>query len=216
MTWLDEYQSLSEKDKNLFRECANKLLSQTFLVAQNEKDKAYFRFCKHNIHLFKEYFFISGWELKITGHRENVIALSNKYNENRLTLSLSQSLLLFILAHDYQEKSHDISLLDKVVISNQEIREKYMALNISKRLPSLDEMVKTLKLFQKHSLIDLISGDWSSENAAFQIFDSIMICLSIEAINQISKWIEENDSEAAEEEDDEELDKNEDDSVALS
>jgi hypothetical protein len=215
MTWLDKYQSLSEKDKHLFRECANKLLSQTFLVAQNEKDKAYFRFCKHNIDLFKEYLLISGWEIKITGHRENIIALNNKYNENRLSLSLSQSLLLFILAHDYQEKSHDISLLDKVVISNQEIREKYMALNISKRLPSIDEMVKTLKLFQKHSLIHLISGDWSSENAAFQIFDSIMICLPIEAINQISKWVEENEAETGEENDDEELNQNEDDSMAL-
>jgi hypothetical protein len=215
MTWIDEYQILTEKDKHLFRESANKLLSQTFLVAQNEKDKAYFRFCKHHIDLFKEYLSLSGWEIQITGQRENVIALSNKYNENRMSLSLSQSLLLFIFAHDYQEKSHDISLLDKVVISNQEIREKYMALNISKRLPSLDEMVKTLKLFQKHSLIDLISGDWNSENAAFQIFDSIMICLPIEAINQISKWIEENDVKAGEEEDHEELNQNEDDSVAL-
>lgn len=187
MEWVEKYNNLTETDKMMFEDCANRLLAQSILVSKREQDKPYFRFCDKHIEIFKEYFYIAGWQLNYSNN--HVISLKNRHGRNRVQLNLSESLMLFILCKLYYEKHSELKLTSGVHITNLEIREQYMALKISNRLPAQEVMKRILKLFNKHSLIDLVQGEWGSESAVIAIFDSITEVVTVQSINAIEKWI---------------------------
>lgn len=199
MDWVEAYSRLTEKEKTMFEDCANRLLAQSIFVSRKEEDKPYYRFCERHIEIFKEYFSLSGWVLSHSTNR--VITLKNKLGRNRVQLTLSESVMLFILCKLYYEKSSELKLTNGVHISNLEIREQYMALQISKRLPSQEETKRILKMYQRHSIIDLVQGDWGSESAIIVIFDSITEVVTVQIIDAIEKWICEVDSNGGDEED---------------
>lgn len=192
MEWVEALSKLTEKDKAMFEECANRLLAQSILVSKKDEDKPYYRFCERHIEIFKGYFLLSGWVINNSSNR--VISLKNKLGRNRVQLTLSESILLFILCKLFFEKSSELKLTNGVHITNLEIREQYMALQISKRLPSQEEVKRILKLFQKHSIIDLVDGEWGSETAIIVIYDSITEVVTTQIIDEIEAWIKNVDS----------------------
>lgn len=189
MEWVEKYSNLTEKDKIMFQDCANRLLAHSILVSKREEDKPFYRFCERHIEIFKEYFSMSGWELNNSNNR--VITLKNKYGRNRIQLNLSESIMLFVLCKLYYEQSAELRLTRDVHITPLEVREQYMALQISHRLPAQEAVKRMLKMFSKHSLIDLVQGDWGSESAIITIYDSITEVMTVQIIDAIAKWINE-------------------------
>lgn len=98
--------------------------------------------------------------------------------------------MLFIVCKLFYEKSRELKLTNGVHITNLEIREQYMALQINNRLPARDEVKRVLKRFQRHSLIDLVSGEWGEENAVIVIFDSITEVITTKSLFEMEKWID--------------------------
>lgn len=92
MLWVEEYEKLSNSDKEEFTRLANLLLSRTFIVRDIYDIKGGmmrtnpdYRFIERNFTLFSEYLWYSGWIL----HKDNqygVIALLNRYEYNRVKL----------------------------------------------------------------------------------------------------------------------------------
>jgi len=186
--WVEEYSNLTEKEKSMFEDCANRLLAHSILVAKKDEDKPYYRFYERHLEIFKGYFLVAGWILNCSNSR--VISLKNKTGKNRVQLSLSESIMLFIVCKLFYEKSRELKLTNGVHITNLEIREQYMALQINNRLPARDEVKRVLKRFQRHSLIDLVSGEWGEENAVIVIFDSITEVITTKSLFEMEKWID--------------------------
>jgi hypothetical protein len=83
---LDGYQSLNVSQKNTFRECANKLISYTFLARDKEDNKEDYYFVVSFQSLFEEFFSILGYEIEID-QALGTIMLSSDNNSNVLRLN---------------------------------------------------------------------------------------------------------------------------------
>lgn len=206
MEWFNNYQTLTEKEKEMFIDCSNRLLAQSILISAREEDKVYFRFCEKNIEIFKEYFSLSGWKVNLFSR--SIITLQNSSGKNKLQLNLLESILLFVLTKLYMDKSSELSLSDKIFITNLELREQYMTLQISNRLPAQEELKKALRLFQRHSIIDFERGEINDENATIFIYDSIKSVITIELMDKLNEWLtdQNNNKEQTEEIEDNEID----------
>ncbi|AGL03220.1 DUF4194 domain-containing protein [Desulfoscipio gibsoniae] len=189
MEWLKEYEVMAEKEKHFFKECTNTLLAQTYLVAKRKKDLPLYRFCERRFDLIKNYLLLSGWQLNHL-KAQGVISVHNQLDNNRHKFVLSDTLFLFIIRLLYDEKVKELNLTQQVIINNRDIYEKYVALNIKQRLPAQDEYTRTLKLFQNHSLVELVSGGWTDYDATIVLYPSLIVAVSNRALDKITEWLQ--------------------------
>lgn len=189
MKWISDYDNLLEKDKLVFKNCINQLMSQSFLVYKKGSDKLYYRFSERHFDIIREYLLMSGWEL-YQNVDDGLIYVKHQLGKNKRNLTLGETLFLLILRLLYDEKQKELLLSRETTITNQEIQEKYIALKIKDRLPAQDEYQKTLKMFEKHSIIELKKGAWNHPDAVIAIYPSIKVALNVQAIEYYSEWLE--------------------------
>lgn len=188
MSWYREYEDFSNSDRETFRDAANLLLSQNYLVYEREKDRRYYRFVERYAHIFEEYFLLSGWHLNHNKHL-SVFQLYNRYGKNRYHFTLQETIFLFILRLLYDEKQKDLRLTREMVVTGEEIQEKYMALEIKNRLPARDDMEKILKLFSHFSILDLKRGQWKDPDAVYILYPSLLMVVDAESVERLADWI---------------------------
>lgn len=183
MEWMKKYESLTEKEKEDFALTINRLLAQTFLVYHNDDDTRLYRFAEKYYELIKEYLNIGGW--KVSLHREyRIVAMSSILEKNRMHLTIEETLFLYILRYLYDEKLQELSLAPQITVSIQELQDKYVALQVSKRLPSKDTMKKVLRIFENHSIVKLVQGSYDNPESVLVIFPTITIVTTIQAIEE--------------------------------
>ncbi|GAW93202.1 DUF4194 domain-containing protein [Calderihabitans maritimus] len=190
MSWYQQYEEFTNKEKETFREAANLLLRQTFLVSEREADRPYYRFVERYLEVFTGYFLLSGWDLMHI-KRLAVIQLYNRYEKNRYNFTLQETIFLFILRLLYEEKQRDLRLTQQVLVSGRDIQEKYMALQIRNRLPAQEDMQRILRLFNRFSLLDLKRGHWKETDAVYVLYPSLTLVLDITGMENLAQWIAE-------------------------
>ena len=188
MNWHELYTELTDKDKDLFQETVNLLLSKTFLVYDREEDRPSYRFAEKNISLFQGYLSLARWDLH-HHKRLSVFQLYNQLEKNRRPFTLQETIFLFILRLIYDEKQRELRITENVLVSGQEIQEKYLALKIRNRLPSREDMQRILKLFQRFSLLDLKRGVWNEPDSIFVLYASVLVVLDTGAVESLADWI---------------------------
>lgn len=189
MEWLEILNNFTEQEKSQFTDCVNTLLAQSVLVAKKESDKIHYRFYEKYEDVLDGYFSLAGWKLKSTDNR--VVVLRNNTGKNKVNLTLFESTLLFVIYKLYVEQLTDLRIGKGVHISNLEIREQFFILNIYNKLPARDKMISALKKFQRHSIMELIQGNWDDEDAVFVIYDSISEIITTSILKEMNKWIDE-------------------------
>ena len=82
--WEQEWEKLTDKDKEQFARVINLLFQKTFLVRDEVDSKTHgiainrdFRFLERHYPLFTDYLRVAGWEIQLDGHR-GVAALYNR------------------------------------------------------------------------------------------------------------------------------------------
>ena len=188
MNWFEQYEEMTDKDKDMFQETVNLLLSKTFLVYDRDEDRPAYRFVEKNITLIQGYLGLAHWDLH-HNKRLAVFQLYNRLEKNRRQFTLQETIFLFILRLLYDEKQRELRITQNVMVSGQEIQEKYLALKIRNRLPSRDDMQRILKLFQRYSLLDLKKGAWNEPDGVFVLYSSILVVLEVGAIEGLTEWI---------------------------
>lgn len=188
MSWYQEYEEFSNKDKDTFIKTANLLLSQNFLVYEREEDRLFYRFVERYLDIFSEYFFLSGWDLNYN-KRFSVLQLYNRYGRNRYHFTLQETIFLFILRLLYDEKQKTLRLTQEVLLSGEEIQEKYIALEIKNRLPARDDLEKALRLFSNFSILDLKRGQWKDPDAVYLLYPSILLVVDVPSVERLAEWI---------------------------
>jgi len=191
LSWYREYGDFSDKDKETFRKAANLLLSQNYLVYEREEDRLYYRFVERYLDIFIDYFFLSGWDLH-HDKRLFVFQLYNRYGKNRCHFTLQETIFLFILRLLYDEKQKDLRLTREILISGEDIQQKYMALEIKNRLPARDDMEKALKLFSNFSILDLKRGQWKDPDAVYILYPSLLLVVDVASVERLATWIKAN------------------------
>jgi len=188
VSWYGVYENFSNKERELFRNAANRLFSRNFLVYARDEDRPYYRFTERHLDIFKEYFSLAGWDLKYN-QRLSVIQLYNSYDKNRYTFTLQETIFLFILRLLYNEKEKDLRLTRAILVSGEEIREKYTAMEIKNRLPGRDDLEKSLKLFSRFSLLDLKRGQWKDPDAVYVLYPSLPLVIDASGLEMLADWI---------------------------
>ena len=188
MNWHELYTELTDKDKDLFQETVNLLFSKTFLVYDREEDRLSYRFVEKNITLFQGYLSLARWDLH-HHKRLSVFQLHNQLEKNRRPFTLQETIFLFILRLIYDEKQRELRITENVLVSGQEIQEKYLALKIRNRLPSREDMQRILKLFHRFSLLDLKRGVWNEPDSIFVLYASVLVVLDTGAVESLADWI---------------------------
>ena len=181
----------STVQKDRFRNAANKLLNQCFLVKKKEDTKAEYMFVMQNKELFVPYFELLGYELQIN-EEQGVIGLVNTYGQGRLQLTKYESIMLLIYRLLYVEKRKQLGTYsEEVTVLVEEVREKYTMLNI-KAKPMLDKSLERsiVSTFRKYNLIKNIETDVTQSDTRIIIYPSIILALPIDDINRYHQTIE--------------------------
>ncbi|HAP31759.1 MAG TPA: hypothetical protein DCQ14_01695, partial [Firmicutes bacterium] len=109
-----------------------------------------------------------------------------------------ETIFLFILRLLYDEKRRDLRLTQQVIVTGQEIMEKYLALQIKNRLPAREVMQRILKMFNGFSLLDLKRGQWREPEAVFVLYPSLLLVLNTGDLESLAEWLKERaEAEAA-------------------
>ncbi len=188
MSWYENYEAMTDKDQELFHQTVNLLLSKTFLVYDREEDRPSYRFVEKHLSVLQGYLGMARWDIH-HHKRLSVFQLYNRLERNRRPFTLQETIFLFILRLLYDEKQRELRLSQNVLISGQEIQEKYLALKIRNRLPSREDMQRILKLFQRFSLLDLKKGAWNEPESVFVLYPSLLVILEMGAVEDLAAWV---------------------------
>ena len=185
---LDGYQSLNVSQKNTFRECANKLISYTFLARDKEDNKEDYYFVVSFQSLFEEFFSILGYEIEID-QALGTIMLSSDNNSNVLKLNRDNTVVLLILRLLYSERLKETTLNNNIVINVEDIQNKYNYLEIKQRINKTD-LVKALRTFRKYNLIEVIGlKDALVANTKVVLMPTILQAIKVSDINEVDAAI---------------------------
>jgi hypothetical protein len=194
--WIENYEKLSNSEKEEFKRLANVLLSKTFVTRDyfDSKDammkiNSEYRFIERHFELFLGYLSYSGWEI----HKDNqygVISIENTYEYNRLKLDRFSTFILYTIRLIYEEERERVSLRNEIMTTTGQIVHKMITLNIFKKKPSDREISEGLRLLSYHSLIQKISGVWESADAKILILPSILFVVSNERISRIYELLD--------------------------
>jgi len=140
--WIENYEKLSNSEKEEFKRLANVLLSKTFVTRDyfDSKDammkiNSEYRFIERHFELFLGYLSYSGWEI----HKDNqygVISIENTYEYNRLKLDRFSTFILYTIRLIYEEERERVSLRNEIMTTTGQIVHKMITLNIFKKTPS--------------------------------------------------------------------------------
>lgn len=194
---LDSYENLNQTQKNTFREIANKLLANTFLSRDKKDNKENYYFVVSFKEIFDEFFQILGYQIKLD-QSLGAIMLTSDVNGGYLKLKRDETIILLILRLLYHEHLKETTLNENIVISIQDIHEKYNYLDIKKRINKTD-LVSALRLFRRFNLIETM-GDITISNTKVIIMPTILFAISTEEISEVYNTVSRIVSEAGEEE----------------
>lgn len=171
---------LGDVSRERFRQSANKLLNQCFILKKNKDTEADYRFIIANKLVFEEYMDLLGYEL-IIREDQGVITVNNQYGTGRVQFSKFESILLLIIRILYIEKMKEVSQIQDVIVLLEEIQEKYSMLTLPKLSKSL--MLNALRTFKRFNLIKNIDRlDTFDPGIRIQIYPSILFAVTASSL----------------------------------
>jgi hypothetical protein len=176
-------QSPAYKEK--FRLAVNKLLHVCFLLKKKEDTRNDYFFVLQNRATFQEYFDLMGYDL-VLHESTGVIAITNQFGSGRLRLKKIETILLLLIRLLYGEKRKELSMTSEVIITTEEIQNKYGTLKITSK-PNLDKttLKDTIRLFRKYNLLQNLTTDVTLSSAQIKLYPSIFFAVSVDEIARL-------------------------------
>jgi len=183
---LQNFENLTGAQRQMFADTVVRLLASAFLARDKKDNKELYYFVLSFKNYFDEYFGVIGYELVLDRDR-GAIQLITKENQNLVKLKKEESLILLILRILYHQHLVETSVNDNVVITIDEIHQKYDALELKKKMNKTD-LVSVIRLYRKYNLIEPL-GDTSLGNTRIIIYPTILMAISTQNINDVLEVI---------------------------
>jgi len=180
---LENFENLTQGQKQLFSDTSNKLLATGFLARDKRDNKEQYYFLLSFKQYFDEYFAVINYDI-VLDREQGAIQLLSRENRNLLRLKRDESIVLLILRILYHQHLVETSINDNVVIRVDEIHQKYDALEIKKRKINKTDLVAILRLYRKYNLIEPM-GDITQSNTKVIIYPTILMAINTHQINDI-------------------------------
>jgi len=179
---LENFESLNMGQQQLFADTCNKLLSSGFIARDKKDNKEQYYFLISYKNYFDEYFKIINYEI-VLDREQGAVQLVQSDNKNLLRLKKEESLILLILRILYHQNLVKTSINENVVITVDEIHNKYDSLDLKKKINKTD-LIKVLRLYKKHNLIEPL-GDITQSNTRVVIYPTILMAINTQQINEV-------------------------------
>ena len=178
---LDELKQFPKDVQDNFTKIANLLLTSNYLSKdKRDNSKAYY-FVVNYKQYFDEFFNLLGDEL-VLNRELGCIQLKNNYFQGNLKLKKEETFILLILRILYQEKLINTTLDNTVVITVDEIHNKYQSFGFKRKIFKT-ELVAALRLYKKYNLIDNL-GDLEMSSTKIMIFPTITLAIPVTNIQE--------------------------------
>lgn len=176
------YDSLTNQQKSLFSDIANKLLAYNFLSKDKKDNRDNYYFVLSFKDVFSEFFSLLNKSL-IIDKEHGCIMLKSYDHTSLLSLKKDETIVLLILRLLYNELLKELSLVENPIINYSDILDKYEMLDIKKKLNKTD-LINIIRLFRRYNLVDS-NGDLKNFNTKIIILPTILLAVSVEDINSI-------------------------------
>lgn len=184
-----EYRKLSDSEQEKFALLVNKLINVNYITGEKEEDSASYYFIATHFNCFKHYLNLVGMELSL--YKESKILVLESSNAIKLSLNKMQSALLLILRLLYHQKLSDITLSTKIIVTMQEIRDKYEQLNIidDDKLNNT-KLIESMRIFKRYNLINYKGQDFQQDDFPITIYKTIQYAVNIDTISELTTKLE--------------------------
>ncbi len=179
---LETYEKLNNTTKNQFSDICNKLLANSFLARDKRDNKDSYFFVISYKELFDEFFRVLNYELVIDRNLGSIQLLSDSVS-HLYKLKKEESIILLILRLLYQEKLKETTLNSNIVITTNDIHEKYELLELKRRITKTD-LVSVLRLFKKYNLLEPL-GDITNSQTQIVLFPTLLQAINAQNVNEV-------------------------------
>ena len=197
-----KYEKLKDDSKEKFGLYIRKLLKTSFISEEN--DEVGFSYIKSNNEAINEYLNVIGYELninyeiRVAGIRE-VEQDEKQAFSLKLSLKKYQMMILLCIWQLYGEKLKNMD--DECVFEISELNTMLDTFYASKRL-TVKEREDTLKLFERHGLIDVVGKDYTNAKTRVRMFSALNLCFETAEYEKIKdEWINELKDDGGEKDD---------------
>ena len=181
----DYSEMLGDVSKEKYRQVMNRLLNECFILKRPKETASEYRFIKENAEVFEGMLDLLGYELIIRDD-QGVITINNPAGTGRVHLSKLESILLLILRLLYIEKMKELSQAQEVIVTVEDIYEKYNMLKLPRARRDL--MTNALRSFKRVNIIQnldrLDKGDMA---ARIQIYPSVLLAVTANSLEEVYK-----------------------------
>ncbi len=181
----DYSEMLGDVSKEKYRQVMNRLLNECFILKRPKETASEYRFIKENAEVFEGMLDLLGYELIIRDD-QGVITINNPAGTGRVHLSKLESILLLILRLLYIEKMKELSQVQEVIVTVEDIYEKYNMLKLPRARREL--MTNALRSFKRVNIIQnldrLDKGDMA---ARIQIYPSVLLAVTANSLEEVYK-----------------------------
>lgn len=191
--FFEDYQNLTNADKDEFAHVVNNLLLKSFILRQNYdrhlkmiRINRDYSFLEKNIDMVREYLSYSGWVVEKDSNY-GVIYIENEYQENHVRMDFLTSIITFSLRYLYEEAREENQLSSEVLSSSTDVLRLMVEKGLLRqdKRPSAVSMASCYRFLENHNIITRVSGDFKDRNFLFYILPSILYVIDMDKINAI-------------------------------
>ena len=179
----NKYVRLSDSKKEEFSRLTNKLLSYNYICASRPRDLDDYYKIIADLDLYVSYFALMDYVLE--NHSvDKVVNLYNLQNHNRYSFKKNESVILLLLRKFYYQKMQEISLLDDITITLQQLHDAINTTGIFGKRINKSELKEVFRVLKRYNIIDL-TGNSDDDNAVIIIYPTILYVLPVERLEEI-------------------------------
>lgn len=183
----NKYVRLSDSKKEEFSRLTNKLLSYNYLCASCPKDSEDYYKIISELDLYINYFALMDYVLE-HHNVDKVVNIYNQQNYNRYAFKKNESVILLLLRKFYYQKMQEVSLLDNITVTLEELHDAINATGIYEKRINKTELKEVFRVLKRFNIIDL-TGNSDEDNAIIIIYPTIVYVLPIERIEQLENML---------------------------
>jgi len=184
LTFFNQFQKLTETEKEKFSRICNKILDKNFLIRQKESDKEDYFFVVGHLTLFQNYFMLMDY--MVTHYEaDQIVALSTEANRNRTRLRRNDTIMLLVLRLLYQKKSKEATQLNQILVSFKDIQEELDRTSLFKVKIPKTELQTTMRMLKSYSLIDFQSSNLINDDTRVEIYPSLLRVVNIDDMTKL-------------------------------
>ncbi|MCI9630604.1 DUF4194 domain-containing protein [Thomasclavelia cocleata] len=179
----NKYVRLNDSKKEEFSRLTNKLLSYNYICASRPRDLDDYYKIIADLDLYVSYFALMDYVLE--NHSvDKVVNLYNLQNYNRYSFKKNESVILLLLRKFYYQKMQEISLLDDITITLQQLHDAINTTGIFGKRINKSELKEVFRVLKRYNIIDL-TGNSDDDNAVIIIYPTILYVLPVERLEEI-------------------------------